>query len=144
MFANVADLRDIGFDELEPIPLDMPIQSSQLIFDAFRSGSDPLQFKMKDVGRIVDDIMVQDHRFRLVTPLVKKRGQRLSESRTFNKVQTLFVSISMTIVWLRISPFLGRRPPEVLGFLEVKGVLKPSFLNQYFGVKCTAYSPVNR
>jgi hypothetical protein len=68
---DVTDLGDVGFNKLETISLNSSIPGFQLIFNAPSSGSNPLQFKMEDSGRVVDDIMMEGDWFRLVALLLR-------------------------------------------------------------------------
>lgn len=66
-FSDVADLGDIGFHKLQTIFLDPAIPMLQLFLYAPRSRPNPLQFEVEDRPWVVNDIMMQDHTFCLVT-----------------------------------------------------------------------------
>ncbi len=55
-FTNVADLSDICFDKLKSISFDYFAPLSQLFFYVACRCTDPLQLKMENVCRVVNDI----------------------------------------------------------------------------------------
>jgi len=77
--ADIADLRHVGFDKLQPIPVDRPAPLADEIFDAAWSSADPLQLEMEDRAWVMDDVVVQDDGFCLVAFLTRAKFFQLAE-----------------------------------------------------------------
>lgn len=70
LIPNVADLLDVRLDKLETVALDSSIPLSEVVLYATSGSPDPLQFEMEDSCGVVDDVVVQDNAFSLVTSLM--------------------------------------------------------------------------
>lgn len=69
MISDIAYLAYVGLDQFQPVSVDCAAPLAQLILDAAGRGSNPLQFKVEASCRVVDNIVMQDHTFRLVASL---------------------------------------------------------------------------
>ena len=58
-----ADLRHVRLDQRQPVPLDRARPHPQHVLDAPRRGAYPVQLKVEDCCRVVDQIVVQYHGF---------------------------------------------------------------------------------
>lgn len=67
VFTDVTDLGNVCLDDLESVVFDVAIPRFELIFYASSCCTNPLELKVEYCGRVVDDIMVENNRFCLVT-----------------------------------------------------------------------------
>ena len=103
-----ADLRHVRLDQRQPVPLDRARPHAQHVLDAPRRGAYPVQLEMEYCRGVVDQVMVQDHRFCPVAFLwTRKKDARAKLPGKFNKRLTLLGSISMTILWLKMICLFG-------------------------------------
>ena len=69
---DVADGRDVGLDQRQPVTLDGASPHAQHVLDTSCRGADPMEFKVKDGRRVMNQIVMQYHRFCLVAFLFIK------------------------------------------------------------------------
>ena len=85
--SDIADLVDVGLNQFKPIPFNSPAPLSQEIIDAASCRPDPMQLEMKACRRVMDDVMMQDHRLGLVALLLTSPLMMLHE----NEVKSLYL-----------------------------------------------------
>jgi hypothetical protein len=106
---------------------------------------------MEDRPRVVDDVVVKNDRFRLVAPLTEIMPSK-NVSGSEENGQTLAESMSMTMLWLKMSRVLFWRGVKLRGAAAgatgaVTAKLRGSSRrepNQPRGVIGTAKSPLRR